>query len=984
MQRMCSSAIGLTLVCIVALATPAAAQDNYQLFESGPVRPIALSDDGTRLFAVNTPDGHLEMFDVDGGGALTRAGSVRVGMEPVAVAVESADRVWVVNHLSDSVSIVDVSGSVPRVVRTLLVGDEPRDIVFAGTGSQRVFIATAHRGQNHPTPRGDYAVPGQGRADVWVFDPANLGSSLGGDAVTLVTLFGDRPRALAVSPDGATVYAAVFRSGNRTTVLSEGLLCDTSPGNLASDTVQGSCTINGTLSPGGSPPPHRNQEDLDRPETGLIVKQDRDGGSSGEWQDELGRDWSAMVRFDLPDEDVFQIDADANPPVETGQPFTGVGTTLFNMAVNPVSGKVYVSNTDAHNHVRFEGPGIVAAGVKPVAEPTTVQGHLAEARITVLDGATVTTRHLNKHIPYATLPAPNGVKEDSLSMPLGMAVSADGATLYVAAFGSSKIGVFAVADLEADSFVPDAADHIEVGGGPSGVLLAGSRLYVATRFDNSVSVVDVGTKNVVQTQALHSPEPDSVIEGRRFLYDARLTSSNGEASCGSCHIFGDMDDLGWDLGNPDDDEVDNDNPFNPLVPAGADPLPRVFHPMKGPMTTQSLRGLANMGAQHWRGDRQGDEDDAFNAFNVAFPGLVGRGTELTPAQMQAFTDFALQLRYPPNPIRQLDNSLRPDEQSGANLYTGPTTDIISDCEGCHILNPAAGHFGGDGRSNFEGESQHFKIPHLRNAYQKIGMFGLADPDTFLGVQGPFNHTGDQIRGFGFLHDGSIDNLFRFVGLSGFSLNDTEQDQLEAFLMAFDTDLAPVVGQQVTLSATNGGVANPRIQLLIDRATSGFVSQVLGGSVTECELTATVVEAGVAKSYLFGAGLFQPDDGTSAISDAALRAKAGTPGQEVTYTCVPPGSGERVALDRDADDLHNGVETGTGVFVGPNDTGTNAALFDSDGDGFGDGLEVSFGSDPNNVNSVPNLQLPTLSPTALALLAIAVASLGTLGILRRQA
>ena len=38
----------------------------------------------------------------------------------------------------------------PRVVRTLLVGDEPRDIVFAGPGGNRAFITTAHRGQNSP------------------------------------------------------------------------------------------------------------------------------------------------------------------------------------------------------------------------------------------------------------------------------------------------------------------------------------------------------------------------------------------------------------------------------------------------------------------------------------------------------------------------------------------------------------------------------------------------------------------------------------------------------------------------------------------------------------------------------------------------------------------------------------------------------------------------------------------------------------------
>jgi hypothetical protein len=61
--------------------------------------------------------------------------------------------------------------------------------------------------------------------------------------------------------------------------------------------------------------------------------------------------------------------------------------------------------------------------------------------------------------------------------------------------------------------------------------------------------------------------------------------------------------------------VDNPNPFQ--VALGVDPI---FHPLKGPMTTQSLRGMANAGPMHWRGDRTGasnpfgnalDEDAAF-------------------------------------------------------------------------------------------------------------------------------------------------------------------------------------------------------------------------------------------------------------------------------------------------------------------------------------------------------------------------------------
>ena len=98
------------LLAAVFLSLPSWAQPSYVLFESGPVRPIALSPSGSKLFAVNIPGGHLEIFDVVNG-ILEPAGSVQVGLEPVAVAARSETEVWVVNHLSDSVSIVDLSGA---------------------------------------------------------------------------------------------------------------------------------------------------------------------------------------------------------------------------------------------------------------------------------------------------------------------------------------------------------------------------------------------------------------------------------------------------------------------------------------------------------------------------------------------------------------------------------------------------------------------------------------------------------------------------------------------------------------------------------------------------------------------------------------------------------------------------------------------------------------------------------------------------------
>ena len=70
----------------------------------------------------------LEVFTVGFDGALTAEPAIRVGYEPVSVVVRNETEAWVVNQLSDSVSIVDLAAGI--VTRTLDVGDEPTDVAF--------------------------------------------------------------------------------------------------------------------------------------------------------------------------------------------------------------------------------------------------------------------------------------------------------------------------------------------------------------------------------------------------------------------------------------------------------------------------------------------------------------------------------------------------------------------------------------------------------------------------------------------------------------------------------------------------------------------------------------------------------------------------------------------------------------------------------------------------------------------------------------
>lgn len=85
-------------------------------------------------------------------------------------------------------------------------------------------------------------------------------------------------------------------------------------------------------------------------------------------------------------------------------------------------------------------------------------------------------------------------------------------------------------------------------------------------------------------------------------------------------------------------------------------------------------------------------------------------------------------------------------------------------------------------------------------------------------------------------------------------------------------------------------------------------------------------------------------------------------------------------DDDGDGLADTVESGTGVFVDPQDTGTDPLDPDSDGDGVDDGTEVSLGTDPNQPGAVAVPALQGLPGVALAAL---IALLGAVWLSRRR-
>ncbi len=799
---------GALLLLLGAAAAHAQVPSNaFVNFEARQTNPIRLSPDGNRLFAVNSPDARLSVFDLTQTPPVL-VSEIPVGIEPVSVNARTNDEVWVVNELSDSVSIVSLSRGI--VTDTINVKDEPADVVFAGAFA---FVSVA------------------GNNQIRVYNPTTHG------LVATIPLTGQQPRALAVSPNGSKIYVAFAESGNRTTFI---------PANKA---PAQSKPTNTSL-----PPP---------PQVSLIV-------------DATDPTWRKLIKYTMPDNDVAEIDT---ATLAVSRYFPRVGTSNLALAVQPTTGDIFVTNTDARNLVHFE---------------SNLRAHFIDNRITRISasGGALKISDLNPGVNYSLLPNP-AAQGNALAQPSAIVFPSHGAFSYVAAFGSDRI-----AKVNADGTIASRIELAAAGvdprnkRGPRGLALSASNanLYVLNRISNTISVINTATESVVAEVPVGAfdPTPVAIKSGRGFLYDARL-SGNGTVSCASCHLDGKHDRLAWDLGDPN-------GQMQTVV--GTTSLTGVsgtfqMHPMKGPMTTQTLKGLKNLEPFHWRGDRSG-----FAAFNPAFSSLLG-GSPLSAADMDAFQQFVESMNLPPNPNQQLNRTLPASFAGGSpgaglnTFLTEPYTQTIT-CNACHSANPGPGTNKTFTSAAMLQGPQTFKVPQLRTLYQKIS----------------FNDTAGALSldGFGFTHDGTDSTLNTFLSrpvFTNFRSDTVRKTNLNAFLMCLDTGTAPATGFTRTLSAANVNDASVGSDwaLLQSQAAAGNIDVIVKGTID-----------GQPRGLLYdvpSATYSSDKTGVGPFSQAELQAKVRA-GDILSITGVPPGSGVRMGIDRDL----NGQLDGDPAIPGP--------------------------------------------------------------------
>lgn len=865
--RLAASFTALALIFSVLGAQ--AGIPNFVNFETAPVHPVALAPDGQTLAVCNLPDARVEFFDVSSGVPIP-TGRVAVGLDPVTARFASANELWVVNFISSTISIVDVGAR--TVVATLPTPAGPSDLVFAGN-PRRAWISCSRTN------------------GVYVIDPETRTS------VTNLVIDGERPRAMATSPDGSKVYVAIFESGNGTTILGKKLTTlFTQPTGGPVEDVRGPYG-------GMDPPPNSGMSFYPpkvitnlAPRVSHIVRKN----SEGRWMDDNNGDWTEWVSgtnaalsgriqgWDLPDRDVAIIDT-ATLGVSYAHRLMNL---CMSLAVNPASGEISVIGTDGTNEKRYE---------------PNLRGVFLRVNLALVDPFTRTNRlrDLNPHLDYVAQTLPAEQRALAVGDPRGIEWNSAGTRAYVTGMGSRNLVI-----MDADGQRVNS-QPIELGEGPTGMAVdeARARLYVWNHFSSSLSVVDTAGGAVITNVPVFDPTPESVRKGRRHFYDTRVNSGLGIVACASCHADCRMDRLAWDLGDPAGSRVTNST--------------GTFHPMKGPMVTQTMQDIIpptmaygrviTQQVMHWRGDKRSIED-----FNPSFVSLLARDTQLTTNEMAEFKSMLSSVFFPPNPLRTFSNSL-PTSVPLPGFYgkttngnpplplphgnpTALTSMYGSQCRSCHDYNSGRG---GAGTTNAQmlarsGSEGMFVFSQLRNLADKVGMDG--------------NSTNSR-AGFGYMHDGRVDTLTRFLvdGFPNMANTDQQIANMVAFLLCFSgsdiagnpskpsQDVPAAVGKQVTFTSPSAPQLLSEMVLLAQR-TNSRVEIVIRGT-----------KDGVPRNWLYRrtTQTFQSDrHGEIAATLGEVIAQAGAT-SPFTAIVVPEGSGTRLGLDRDGDGYFDATEAELG-------------------------------------------------------------------------
>ena len=261
-------------------------QIGHPSFVSPHASPIAINNN--LVFVTNTPADTVDVIDPQTRDVIAR---VDVGVDPVSIAMRpDGKEVWVSNHISDSISVIDTDESSLTFLNVIATVqkfdtarkatsfDEPMGIAFASNEKAYVALSSANQ--------------------IAVID---VGSR---EVTKRLTITAQDPREIVVR--GGKLYVIPFESNNQTQ-LSGGAAEDIDGDLVTFDIFEHSIRNNNKLS--------------------------------------LGHVVDVIKHPDMPDRDLYVFDTETDELIET---VDTLGTLLYGMTVDS-QGRVFIAQTDARN-----------------------------------------------------------------------------------------------------------------------------------------------------------------------------------------------------------------------------------------------------------------------------------------------------------------------------------------------------------------------------------------------------------------------------------------------------------------------------------------------------------------------------------------------------------------------------------------------------------------------------------------------------------
>jgi len=812
---------------------PARPGSGSALYESPQTNPVALSADGTLAYVANTTSGTLSIVDVSAPAAPVQVAQVKVGHDPVGVAVRPKldpgnpaedELVFVTNHVSDSISVVSrTKRAVVQTIQALdangvTTTDEPVGIVFAG--SSRAFVTL-----DQPNQVLVLDVDAAGRASV---------------NATRLAIAGQAPRALAVA--GNRLFVASFESGN--------------------ESEFGTC---GPNDPRGLDLANPNDQGCEFKLTTQFFLQFAQSPNVG------GR---VIHDTDVPDRDVFVFDTGTLTSIGTVE---GVGTLLYGLAARPSGGRVYVTNTHARNQLN----GLAAMGNRAF-----------ENRLSIVDcTGGCTSFSAPSHVDLDAS-APGAT---TFPTPYGVAVSGDGNVLVATAAGSDgEAGFPGLFTMNAGgnvlgSIVLDAIPQgVALRSNPAGVA---QTAYVLNTVDSTFSVVDVSapaSPTLRATIAVGSDPTPTAVKRGRIAFNSARGSTSGTFSCESCHPAANVDQLLWTIntiaapGGTD--------------PGGVEPEPRTTMPVRGLRDTLPLHWDGTLGdpvaGTFVPGDTApdcslagGDLACFRDLVDASLAGVLctqpscpvgpsGLAGALTQAERDDMAVFLGSVAYPPSPKRRPTDALSTTALQGARDFF--TNDDGAGLLGLTCADNAAGcHSLPLGVITNSATVGGFDAPSVRGMWDRYMVFSNAIFSSQEGLVFTQSQSGETIwnAAVGMTERGSFLGTFP----SGFQpVYGVPGTRIWDFITEMSVGLPGLTGRQLELTPANANAA----------ASVTAMTQ-LESAAAVGKITAVATGASIGEfRYVPSSALWTAADATK-LTGAQLRALAVQLGVVLTLTADLP-------------------------------------------------------------------------------------------------